>query len=338
VTSLGILPAMIGLALAVPRLVAVPAAPPSGCPNASQVAEALRTRLPEATVPAQPLLWPPEREVLRSVLEIAPDATLVRFSLVDPRGEVQLRRSLPTAVHGDADECVALAEALAAIVERFLDFRDYDSQADLSSLSLGALGATTAVAAGAPTTTAPARPRRRLWLIAAGAGVQSGDAGHHDYDGHLGGEVEVGRLRLPLALTASAGLMAVQQGASSAASMSTASATLRRLPLRLGIGTWLESGPGVLEPRLELGLDVGHVSPGTGTRTTATQVSNLTLNAAVGYRIPLGSSVFLRVRAGAGLALYKRDYVIPVASPDDVLLGTPRAYLGAAVETGVVFR
>jgi hypothetical protein len=271
------------------------------------------------------------------VLEIAPDATLVRFSLVDPRGEVQLRRSLPTAVHGDADECVALAEALAAIVERFLDFRDYDSQADLSSLSLGALGPTTAVAAGAPAT-APARPRRRLWLLAAGAGVQSGDAGHHDYDGHLGGEVEVGPLLLPLALTASAGLMAVQQGASSAASMTMASATLRRLPLRLGIETWLASGPGVLEPRVELGLDVGHVSPGSGTRTTATQVSNLTLNAAIGYRIPLGPSVFLRVRAGAGLALWKRDYFIPVASPDDVLLGTPRAYLGAAVETGVVFR
>jgi hypothetical protein len=261
------------------------------------------------------------------VLEIAPDATLVRFSLVDPRGEVQLRRSLPTAVHGDADECVALAEALAAIVERFLDFRDYDSQADLSSLSLGALGSTPGVSASAPAS-APARARGRLWLLYVGGGVQSGGAGN--YDGHLGGGVEVGRLRLPLALTASVGLMPSLTRTSAAG----ASATLRRLPLRLGAGTWLASGPGVIEPLLELGVDVAHVTPGTGIITTATDV-NVTVNAALGYRILLGSAVFLRARVGAGLALV-RYALQPRNSPD--LLSMPWAYLGAAVETGVVFR
>jgi hypothetical protein len=340
VTSLGILPALIGLAVVGPRLVAVPAAPPSGCPNATQVAEALRTRLPDATVPAQPLFWPPGRDVLRSELEIAPDATLVRFSLIDTRGEVQLRRSLPTAVHGDADDCVALAEALAAIVERFLDFRDYDSQADLSSLSLGALGSSPAGTASAPAGT-PASPRGRLWLLYVGAGVQSGGAGN--FDGHLGGEVEVGRLRLPLALTASVGLMPEHNGASPAASATPASAALRRLPLRLGAGTWLAAGPGVLEPLVELGLDFAALTatvpptaiPNSGTRTTATDLMNLTVNAALGYRIPLGSSLFLRARAGAGLAI--ANYALQVkGSPD--FLSTPRTYLGAALETGVVFR
>jgi hypothetical protein len=331
VTTLGILPAMVGLAMAVPRLVAVPAAPTSGCPNATQVAEALRTRLPDATVPAQPLFWPSEREVLRSVLEIAPDATLVRFSLVDSRGEVQLRRSLPTAVHGDTDDCVALAEALAAIVERFLDFRDYDVQADAG------LGASSGPSALPPvvamTKARPAAPGRS-WQLFIGGGVQTGDAG--TYDGHLGAAIDLGVLRAPVSLTASVGIARGQQ-----ATRTAGSARLDRIPFRLGAAASFQAGPGILEPTVELGADWAHGQvmamngPDTLTTTDAMLLTNWTVNGAFGYRVPIGSLLFLRIRGGAGLALSR--YALAVkGSPD--LLSTPRTYLDAALETGVVFR
>ena len=122
--SIAILPFLAALAAVVApnTLVAPPSVPEDGCPNARQVADALRTRLPEATASIDPQLWPPQREVLRSVLDVASDGTIIRFSLLDSRGELQLRRSLPTAGRGKAGECLALAETIAAIVERFLDF------------------------------------------------------------------------------------------------------------------------------------------------------------------------------------------------------------------------
>ena len=331
-----IVPAVIGLAVAGPRLVAVPVAPQSGCPNATQVAESLRTRLPEATVPAQPLFWPPEREVLRSVLEIAPDATLVRFSLVDAHGEVQLRRSLPTAVRGDADECVALAEALAAIVERFLDFRDYDAQTDSGP---GPPGGLSPLPPGVTTAGTRLVPPRRAWQLYVGGGVQTGDAG--TYDGHVGAAIGLGVLRVPVSLTASVGIVPEQH-----ATKTAGSAKLDRMAFHLGAAASFDAGPGIIEPIVELGADWAHGQvvamngPDTLTTTDAMLLTNWTVNGAVGYRVAIGSLLFLRIRGGFGLAIAR--YALNVQySPDKYspdLLSTPRAYLGAAVETGFVFR
>src|SRR5205814_1491950 len=49
------------------------------------------------------------------------DGTVVRFTLVDGHGDVQLRRTLPGMGRGrPVSDCLALAETIATIVERYL--------------------------------------------------------------------------------------------------------------------------------------------------------------------------------------------------------------------------
>lgn len=332
-----VLPTILALASAGTTLVAVPTAPSSGCPNAAAVAAALRTRLPDVSLPAEPQLWPPGRDVLRSVLEVAPDGTLVRFSLVDAHGDVQLRRSLPTAVHGEADDCVALAEALAAIVERFLDFHDYSPE-------VGAPTEPTDIARAAPEIprkAASVGPHGRTWLLYLGGGAQTGNAGN--FDGHLGAQIEIARLRFPLGVIASAGIINGDSGNQS----TQGHATVTRIPFHLGATAEIEVGPGALEPSVDLGVDqvlmTGTTNPTTttpGAQRTKDELTNWTLNVAVGYRIALQSHVFLRIRGAAGLGI--EPYEVPVQRlggyGGDLLLSTPRFLFGAGVDAGVVFR
>jgi hypothetical protein len=336
VTSFGLVPLIVVLATAGPRLVAVPSAPSNGCPNAAQVADALRARLPDAAVPARMELWPSARDILRSVLEVAPDGTLVRFSLVDSRGEVQLRRSLPTAVRGDADECIALAEALAAIVERFLDFPDYESRPDPSLAApwpgLAGVGPTSLVGGTTANTRDPRHGGLSLYL---GGSLQTGD--QTDYAAHVGAELEVGRLRVPIALTASLG-WALER----VAVLATTRSALRRIPLRVGAATELSAGPGAFEPTVALGIDVIHVT-GTTPQPSDSMVlvtedwqTRPILEGAVGYRIAFGPRLFVRALGGAGVAFVR--YEVTRMGSAAVLQSTPRSYLTAGLETGMVFR
>jgi len=91
--------------------------PEDGCPSARQVTDAMAARFPEVLALGDGTGWPrgasatsAKAEVLRAFLDVPPDGTVVRFWLVDARGEVRLRRTLPAAGRGGqvAADCVAL--------------------------------------------------------------------------------------------------------------------------------------------------------------------------------------------------------------------------------------
>jgi len=249
---------------------------------------------------------------------------------------VQLRRSLPTAVRGDADECIALAEALAAIVERFLDFPDYESRPDPSLAApwpgLAGVGPTSLVGGTTANTRDPRHGGLSLYL---GGSLQTGD--QTDYAAHVGAELEVGRLRVPIDLTASLG-WALER----VAVLATTRSALRRIPLRVGAATELSAGPGAFEPTVALGIDVIHVT-GTTPQPSDSMVlvtedwqTRPILEGAVGYRIAFGPRLFVRALGGAGVAFVR--YEVTRMGSAAVLQSTPRSYLTAGLETGMVFR
>ena len=115
-------------AAALAPVVAAPIIPPAGaddtCPNPRQVSDALQAHLPGLVQPGAQN----RPDALRAVLEVPADGTVVHFSLMDARGEVQLRRSIPAPGRGRPPaECAALAETLAEIVERYLNSVQYQA-------------------------------------------------------------------------------------------------------------------------------------------------------------------------------------------------------------------
>lgn len=312
-------------------LVAAPAAPLEGCPSARQVSEALQSRLPNSVVPANDYLWPAGHEILRSVLEVAPDGTLVRFSLVNARGDIQLRRTLSVASQGKLAECQALADTLAAIVERYLDFTAFDS----GDSAAGDPDFDVAARAGsrAASTSTQVDSGRRQALLFVGAGLRTdfintpGEA-----EGRLGAQVDLRRHdpRVPswhLGLVLSAGVAAPRYSLPR-----TVNASMRRYPARLGVIGDIPAGRGWLEPMVALGVDLlvvdapSHVSPGVSTL----------LEGSVAYRWDLGKHLFVRGIAAGGVALLRYDVLLRGETVP--VFRTSRAYVGAGFETGVVFR
>jgi hypothetical protein len=315
VTSLLVLASL--AAVTPPTLVAAPASPNDGCPNAHQVTEALQSRLPNSVVPANELLWPAQREIARAVLEVAPDGSLVRFSLVNARGETQLRRTLSVTSQGRFNECQALAETLAAIVERFLDFTTYESS---DAADVGAAGS-----AASGTRWDPARRHLSLFLGAAWRINDIHSSG--DLEGRLGGQFDVLTRPFRAAITVSGGVASAQHG-----STRDVDATLRRYPLRLGLVADLPRGPGSIQPIVELGVDLTRVD--ASSRTYYREIPNL--NGAIAYRVNAGKRLYFRAVVGGGLTLVRYDVL--VGDDAHVVFRTPAAYARVGVETGFVFR
>lgn len=98
-------------------LIAVEPGALDGCPSSNQIDEALRLRVPGAVVAA-------DRAAVAGALRVRlnpPVAGLSSgFAVVGPKGEIRLRRPLRPAEAGRAGECLALAETVALILERYL--------------------------------------------------------------------------------------------------------------------------------------------------------------------------------------------------------------------------
>jgi hypothetical protein len=323
-------------------LVVPPTAPEDGCPSARQVTDAMLARFPA-------LLVAPERpaatalsDVLRAVLDVAPDGTVVRFSLVDNRGEVQLRRTLPASGRGTAlADCVALADTVAAIVERYLSNIDYET------VETGHAGSGDAmVTAGKPPgfagPTSTAGARQILGFLGGGWRTTTGGQGARDqnaFETRLG--VQLGLLPSvpPLEAMASLGASQGLEFPLQSAPGTSRQMTMRRIPLRIGCLLELPVGVGWVEPTLQAGVDVMTFSstrssdPGTDMMVRFPPA----VEVGVGYRLNVVGKISLRAGITLGVDLTRYDISLPSA-PDITVLTTPRAYGLFGMEAGWLFR
>ena len=316
------------LLLAQAHQVAVRPTAKTSCPSPPMVEAALNERVPSAVVPFDRAF---EREAL--IFNLAQgEQGVVGFALVDAKGRVRLRRRL-TEVEGQED-CAALAETAALIVQRFLIELDYQ--------------APPAIEAQAEIQAAPPPPVALDKLdLAAVTGWRPGAPGW--------GALEVGarvgrrfgadeRLRVTLGISIAGGANPVPSG-----SLYPGTASIRRFPVELGVW-WRRPGR-----RVELELGAGGLFDVT--RATAQgdlgQAESRTLWApglwgGAALRIPTKSRLFFRVStaAVAGLVRYDFSYRDPAAATADAqaegitVFSSPtrRFYARMAVEVGIPLR
>jgi hypothetical protein len=269
------------------------------------------------------------------VLDVAGDGTVVRFSLVDARGEVQLRRTLPTPGRGQPPaDCLALADTIAVIVDRYLASITY--QADETIAPLPPADATDRVTPSGPPALAETAGRRHA-LAFVGATWRMSSEGRSELEGRLGGQLDLTRTTTRLAALLSAGAAPEVDG-----SWAGGVATLRRLPLRLGLAIEIPAGPGVIEPALEGGPDlllVGATANAAG--AMAAESSHFVrfgagVDASVAYRVAAAGPFCVRARAALGLAVVRYD--VSVERQTDLVFRTPRGYSAFGIDAGLVFR
>jgi hypothetical protein len=317
-------------------LVAAPVGPDEGCPSARQVTEAMVARFPTLLVPAPAEGQSPTRpDILRARLDVAGDGTVVRFSLIDARGDIQLRRALPAPGRGQSlVDCLALAETLAAIVERYLGGIGSDPRdIELSPVPL----APSAIWTTAPfESVPPALPRARLILFGLGwrmpTARHTGRAEQGEIEARIAGELELTRSTPRVAIMLTVG---ASPGIDAPVGSGPAMATLRRFPIRLGGLLEIPAGAGWIEPTVQIGPDLLFVS------TTAPSVRSLlvgyAVEAIVGYRLKVAGRLHLRPRAGIGFAI-RRWNISPQGEPDTIVLSTPSAYASFGIDMGVIFQ
>jgi hypothetical protein len=311
-----------------------PPGPEDACPSARQVGEAMQARFPGALIAADPAAGTSRPDALRSVLDVAGDGTVVRFALLDARGETQLRRTLPAPGRGrPIGECLALADTLAVIVERYLGGIAYDAGDTLLP------AATPAVSAPPPGLAAAGQPGRGVlalvglgWRMPRGAGGEQGEV-----EARVGAQVELTRTAPRLSVALSAGISPPAETEVGSGD-SNRIVTVRRFPFRLGALLAVPAGPGWVEPTAELGADLFAVSSTKGRIAPAWQEMGLGfgLQAAVGYRLKIAGALYLRPRASIGIAVLRYD--IEVQNAPDSLFTTPRGYASFGIDTGVLFR
>lgn len=273
------------------------------CPSALQIGQAIEARLPGVLIPPEQGGLP---EALVLTTAIDPAMRVQSFSLVDQRQQVRLRRELPASASAGPQECPALAETVALMVERYLQDLGYRPEPP------------------------PAPEGRRRWELFGGATWRPGADGMAAYEGRMGGGRvlgERGRVGLTLALGV--------EGASQQSWMG-ASGRLRRYPAELRLGWRTALG----KTTLELGPFAGVqllVLYSHSTEDAATDVRLIpSAGLAGGLRIPLGRAPFVRVVAALGVALLRYDFVNP--PPDrTVAFGTERVWGKMGLEAGFSF-
>lgn len=318
-------------------LIVAPAGPEDSCPNARQVTEALQAHVPGALASADQAAGPPRPDLLRVVFDVVADGTVVHFSLLDVRGEAQLRRTLPAPGRGRSpSECAALAETFAEIVERYLSSIAFQA-AETDGVSPPPPVADEVVAA--PTRAAPsAGGPRAVSLFVGGAWLTSLD-GRAAVEGRLGAFVELSRSTVRLAALARTGIDQSEQVVQNDQMASTTDKVeVERFPFRLGLALEIPAGPGTLEPAVEGGVDLfrGTGSSNGGAATQDALRVSPAVDLDVGYRIALSRHLFLRPRASIEWDLVRYDIIVGAAN--DVIFHTPGAFSTFGLDAGVVFR
>jgi hypothetical protein len=310
--------------------VTTPGAPDDGCPSSRQVSDALAARLPGA---AQPLGQPPGPAALRLSLGNTA-AGAVRVQLADATGEPVLMRVLPPSARVKPADCVALAETVALIVDRYLHDVGYEAPPLPPPAPPPPPPARTV--ATQPPPPAAAAPLPASWQLAIGLQERYGDTAVLEASAllSLGHETPLRRARLGVRFGAGLGEGAI-------ARWTDRTASFHRVPLRLAAYLAFPAGPGRIEPGLGLGVDLIDVSVQAATPVTSGQLNGgLRMaplgDAGLGYLLPLGKTLYLRAIARGGVAL---PYTFVTGPPPDGVQAwsTPHTYLEFGVESGVSF-
>lgn len=296
-------------------LIAVDAAPGMDCPSPEQVGEAVEARLPGVLVPVAPLAG---SDVWRLSLSTEAAAGSPIVQLVDRRGRVLLRRSLPLPPSGERQrDCPALADSVALIVERYLQELEYR-------------GGAGADAGDGPGGWGDGWFHR--WDSFAGASWRPGGPGGSAYELRAGASRAFGATRR-LAVGVAAGV----EGASSH-QWQGGQGSLRRFPFEARLA-WRQ--PAGRSGRVEAGPTLGiellslDAASSSGTARPSTMVVP-TAGLLGGWRFFIGSRAFVRVVAQVALAMTRYEFALPGAA-GDVAFGTPRAYGKVGVEAGLSF-
>jgi hypothetical protein len=303
---------------------------PSECPAPAQLATAMNALMP-GLVPAAPPALPLSLATGgRLAVATSPEGD-VRVDLIDAQGEVVLHRVLPAPPRGRAPDCPALAETIALIVDRYLHDVGYEAPplpppAPKPAPPPPVVTEPTPAVVTAPRATVAAP--RTLWRIGVAGGARVGDAGGLDSDADLALGVES---------TASGahwgGRFVAGYAPPAQARWADKAATLRRVPLRIGLFLAAPVGPGQLEPGLGAGADIYVVSvsgPGADSGVHAAPFGD----AALGYALTLAGPVYLRLLSRIALAVPYTFKDLEVGQ----VWGTPRVYAEGGVELGFAFR
>jgi hypothetical protein len=327
----------------------MPAGPDDGCPSPRQVNDALAAHLPAMVLPLGHATGPTTLH-----LAVTTDAAgAMRLDLTDPEGGPLLHRWLPAAEHGHGADCAALAETAALIVERYWHEVGYDVAIEPPnpppptppppppdkpvprpvSRPLARPPETAATETPAPQPPPPPLPPPRTWIGAAG-GDRLGEAGTREATVSVGFAVEraVWSHRIGLRLSAGADAGTTYRWTASPGVIDRA--TLREVPLRMGIYLSLPLGPGQIEPGLGLDLDVisAAVSDPSGTHTRLSAGPGA--DAALGWSVRFRTNLYFRLMAVAGAEVPYRFVTTENQSP---FWSTPRLYLELGLELGFWF-
>jgi hypothetical protein len=317
---------------------AVPSTGGSECPSPAQLTEAIGARVPGllVTPPATPTAAAPAAvSSLRLATTTLPEGDL-RVELFDAQGESLLHRLLPAPPHGHAADCPAFAETVALIVERYLHDVGYEApplappppRVEPAPPPPAPAPPPSLVATPAPP---PPRPARVTWRLGLGAQGRLGDAGGWDGDGELALGVEGAGAAPHFGARLSVGVAPAATARWTDQALPQ-SATLRRLPARLGLFLRIPLGAGQLEPGLGGGVDALFVTrsdPETASEHHLAPFGDL----ALGYTVTLIGPVYLRGLSRVALTV---PYDFKNLAHANVW-ETPRLYGELGLESGFAF-
>jgi hypothetical protein len=300
---------------------------PDDCPSVPQVMSAVKGRLPEAS-----LSWQASAVAggLQLVLRPRSGPPALQVDLLDDAGQSLLRRALP-GVSGGArgariSDCLALAETIALIVDRYVVQVDSPIVPRPPS---SAAPSDEAAPQPAPPPPMPS-PTTDVAVVAGAAWRSSGDT-LEGFEALAGIDLQRAARERGAGASLTVGIAPTAEGR-----WSTGQATLRRIPVRLGTYLSLKAGSGRLEPGLNLGIDalLVNVTESGGTTRTIRNVSP-NVEAAFAYRLR-GGPYFARGGVAVGLAVPYR--LGGLGAQADSAVSTPRTYIRVGLETGIYFR
>jgi hypothetical protein len=304
-------------------VVAAPSGPDQGCPSPRQITDALMARIPAVVVSGSEASTP---GMLRLSVTGGTGTSPLSIELTDQGGEARLYRNLTLAERGRGNDCPALAETVALIVDRFLHDLGYEAPLTLPP----------PLKAPPSDNLARAPPRTpagsgRLDLFAGGfwRGASTEDS---DVEVGLGLGFERGLGGRRLSATFSGGISSER----SAVTADESNATLRRLPVRFGLFVPLPAGQGQLEPGVRLGLDFlfTSLSAKNGASAESHVHASPSGELVLAYRIAMARRLFVRfsVSGGAGIPY---NFMTSAKMRE---FGQPRFYAKSGLELGFSFQ
>ena len=301
-------------------VVAAPSGPDQGCPSPHQITDALMARIPAVVVSGSEASNP---GVLKLAVSGGSGSDPLRIEMTDQGGEARLYRNLTVSERGHGD-CTALAETVALIVDRFLHDLGYEAPTTLPA-PLPAADAN--LSRGPPPVPGGAV---RFDLFAGGA-WRPGSSDDSDFELGLGLGLERGVAGRRFAATFTGGT----SGTGTVTALDGSTATLHRMPFRIGLWIPIVAGPGQLEPGVRAGVDWVFLRlepPRTGGIARTGTFRSYRVELALCYRVNMSRRFFARIGGAVGTGT-GYDWTGP-----GHLFTEPTSYIKSGLELGFSFQ